>query len=58
MHTFAFMHTAESTTQGDSQGEGVSLRDTSTLSWEEPGIEPATSRSPADPHYLLSYCRR
>ena len=56
------MHTSRGvTTQGDSQlfmsshGEGVSLRDTSTLSWEEPGIELATSRSPADPLYLLSY---
>ena len=43
IYTHTHTATAESTTQGDSQllragqGEGVSLRDTSTLSQEEPG---------------------
>ena len=49
VHPHIHTPTAESTTQGDSQlvsssqGEGVSLRDTSTI-YEEPGIEPATFR--------------
>ena len=57
VHTHIHTLTAVSATQGDSQlvrssqGEGVSLRDTSTLSEEEPGIEPATFRLPADPLY-------
>ena len=55
--------TEESTTQGDSQlfgsseGEGISLRDTSTLreeEEEEPGFELASSRLPANPLHLLS----
>ena len=33
------------------------LRDTSLLSLEEPGLELATVRLPANPLYLLSYCR-
>ena len=47
--------------QGDSQlvrssqAEGVSLRDTSTLREEEPGIEPATLWSSADLLFLLSH---
>jgi hypothetical protein len=38
-------------------GLGALLKDTSALSEEEPGIEPTTFRLPADPLYLLSYCR-
>ena len=55
------MHTtmAVTTRQGDSrlvrssQGE-ASLRDTSTLRWEEPGVKLATFWLPVNPLYLLS----
>ena len=38
-------------------GLGALLKDTSTLSEEEPGIEPTTFTLLANPLYLLSYCR-
>ena len=41
--------------QGQS-GRGVSLRDTSTLSLQEPGIEPATFRLQVNRLNRLSYC--
>ena len=53
---------AVSAMQGSSQlvreqlGSGVSLRDSSTLSYEERGIELATLPWPVDPLYLLSHC--
>ena len=56
VHTYIHTFTAESATPGDNQfvrsgrGEGVSLRDTSTLGREEPGNRtsnlPVTSRPP------------
>ena len=55
-----FIHTptAASTTQGDSQAvrnsQGVSLRETTTLSQEERGIELATFRLPVNRLYCLS----
>ena len=37
---------------------GALLRDNVIISWEEPEIELATLRLPANPLYPLSYCRK
>jgi hypothetical protein len=42
---------ATASSSGAARVRGALLRDTSTLSQEELGIEPATSRLPANPHF-------